>query len=105
MARLAKKECEKKKIKTYQRCNVKRLALKETIRKLQIDSEANYEALDEAYTQLRKLPKNASPVRVHSRCRKTGRARGCYSKVGLSKGMFRLYAMGGHIPGLVKASW
>lgn len=105
MARLAKIENEHKKIQTYQRCNAKRIALKEEIRKLQIDSAENYEKLEEAYNKLRKLPKNASPVRIRSRCRITGRSRGCYSKVGLSKGMFRKYAMNGHIPGLVKASW
>lgn len=105
MARLAKIENEKRKIKTYQRCCAKRIALKETIRKLQIDPEANFDALEEAYVNLRKLPRNANPVRLRNRCKKTGRARGVYSKVGLSKGMFRIYAMSGNIPGLVKASW
>ncbi len=105
MARLAKIENEDKKFKMYKRYNAKRLALKETIRILQIDPEANHEELDEAYIKLRKLPKNANPVRLRKRCKKTGRSRGCYSKVGLSKGMFRIYAMAGHIPGLVKASW
>lgn len=105
MARLAKKESEKRKFKTYKRYNTKRLGLKESISKLQKDPETNFEALQQVYKELRKLPKNASPVRLTKRCKITGRARGVYSKVGLSKGMFRLYAMNGHIPGLVKASW
>ena len=105
MARLAKIVKENSRFETYQHYNTKRLALKEAIRKLQINPEVNMEALDEAYVKLRKLPKNANPVRLRKRCKITGRSRGCYSKVGLSKGMFRLYAMSGHIPGLVKASW
>lgn len=105
MARLAKIESEKRKFKTYERCNSKRLALKEQIRKLQIDPDLNFDTLAATYQQLRKLPKNANPVRLTNRCKKTGRSRGVYSKVGLSKGMFRIYAMSGNIPGLVKASW
>lgn len=105
MARLAKIENEKKKIKTYKRYSEKRLMLKEKLRKLQIDPEANFEAIQETYVELRKLPKNASPVRLRHRCNKSGRSRGYYQRIGLSKNMFRLYAMNGHIPGLVKASW
>lgn len=105
MARLAKIKSEEKKIKTYERCKEKRLALKDEIRKLQIDPEANFEALEVAYAKLRKLPRNANPIRIRRRCRVTGRSRGYYKRVGLSKSMFRLYAMNGHIPGLVKASW
>ena len=105
MARLAKIKSEEKKIKTYERCKEKRLALKEDIRKLQINSEANFEELEAAYAKLRKLPKNANPTRLSNRCNITGRPRGFYRRVGLSKSMFRLYAMNGHIPGLVKASW
>lgn len=57
------------------------------------------------YTALDKLPKNASPVRIHNRCKLTGRPRGYMRVFGLSRNMFRLMALEGKIPGVTKASW
>jgi len=57
------------------------------------------------YEGLQKLPKNASPVRLHNRCKLTGRPRGYYRKVGLSRNMIRDLAGKGMLPGVVKASW
>lgn len=54
---------------------------------------------------LDKLPKNASPVRLHNRCKLTGRPRGYMRKFGISRVTFREMASAGKIPGLVKASW
>ncbi len=105
MARKAKVQSELKKIKAYNKHKEKRQVLKEDIRKLLIDPEANFEAIEAAYAELRSFPRNANPVRLSRRCRITGRSRGNYRRVGLSKGMFRLHAMNGNIPGLVKASW
>ena len=57
------------------------------------------------YSALDKLPKNASPVRLHNRCQLTGRPRGYISYFGLSRIMFREMALNGKIPGVKKASW
>lgn len=54
---------------------------------------------------LDKLPKNASPVRLHNRCRLTGRPRGFIRKFGISRVTFREMASDGKIPGVTKASW
>ncbi|WP_089686423.1 30S ribosomal protein S14 [Catalinimonas alkaloidigena] len=64
-------------------------------------------ALKEAgdYVGLDKLPRNASPVRLHNRCRLTGRPRGYMRKFGISRVTFREMASAGKIPGVTKASW
>lgn len=64
-------------------------------------------ALKEAgdFEGLQKLPKNASPVRLHNRCKITGRPRGYMRTFGLSRVMFREMANQGLIPGVKKASW
>ncbi|MBZ9629352.1 30S ribosomal protein S14 [Salegentibacter sp. JZCK2] len=64
-------------------------------------------ALKEAgdFEGLQKLPKNASPVRLHNRCKLTGRPKGYMRQFGLSRVMFREMANQGLIPGVRKASW
>jgi small subunit ribosomal protein S14 len=57
------------------------------------------------YEGLQKLPKNASPVRLHNRCKLTGRPRGYMRQFGLSRVTFREMAKQGLIPGVKKASW
>tara|TARA_R100001369_G_scaffold21881_6_gene39865 strand:- start:70724 stop:70993 length:270 start_codon:yes stop_codon:yes gene_type:complete len=64
-------------------------------------------ALKEAgdFEGLQKLPKNASPVRLHNRCKLTGRPKGYMRQFGVSRVMFREMANQGLIPGVRKASW
>ncbi len=57
------------------------------------------------YVALQKLPKNASPVRLHNRCKLTGRPRGYMRQFGISRVTFREMANQGLIPGVKKASW
>ena len=57
------------------------------------------------YLGLDKLPKNASPVRLHNRCKLTGRPRGYMRKFGISRVTFREMASNGLIPGVTKSSW
>jgi small subunit ribosomal protein S14 len=57
------------------------------------------------YVALQKLPRNASPVRIHNRCKITGRPRGYMRQFGLSRINFREMASAGLIPGVTKASW
>ena len=57
------------------------------------------------YTALSRLPKNASPVRLHNRCNLTGRPRGFMRQFGISRVMFRKMALEGKIAGVTKASW
>ena len=64
-------------------------------------------ALKEAgdYEGLQKLPVNASPIRMHNRCKLTGRPKGYMRQFGLSRVTFREMANKGLIPGVTKASW
>ena len=65
------------------------------------------EALKKAgdWAALAKLPKNSSPVRLHNRCKLTGRPRGFIRQFGLSRNQFRELALMGKIPGVTKSSW
>lgn len=54
---------------------------------------------------LDKLPRNASPVRLHNRCKITGRPRGYMRKFGICRVVFREMASDGKIPGITKSSW
>jgi len=68
---------------------------------------AKREALKAAgdFTALQKLPRNASPVRLHNRCKLTGRPRGYMRVFGISRINFREMAGQGLIPGVKKSSW
>ena len=75
--------------------------------KLNAKYAAKHKALLEAgdYEGLQKLPKNSSPVRMHNRCKLTGRPKGYMRQFGISRVMFREMANKGLIPGVRKASW
>jgi len=89
MAKESMKAREVKRARLAARFAAKRKALKEA---------GDYEALD-------KLPKNASPVRKHNRCKLTGRPRGYMRTFGISRNVFRKMALDGKIPGVTKSSW
>ncbi len=89
MAKESIKARERKRERTVARYAEKRAALK---------AAGDYQGLD-------KLPKNASTVRLHNRCKLTGRPRGYMRKFGISRVTFREMASEGKIPGVTKASW
>ncbi|HRD66506.1 MAG TPA: 30S ribosomal protein S14 [Candidatus Competibacter sp.] len=92
---------EAKRARIVERYAAKRAALKETIR----DLASGDERRREAQRQLQALPRDASPSRLHNRCRLTGRPHGFYRKFGLARNKLREAAMRGDVPGLHKASW
>jgi small subunit ribosomal protein S14 len=57
------------------------------------------------YIGLQKLPKNSNPIRLHNRCKLTGRPKGYIRQFGISRICFREMAASGLIPGVKKASW
>lgn len=89
MAKESMKARERKRAATVAKYAEKRKALKEA---------GDYEGLQ-------KLPRNASPVRMHNRCKLTGRPKGYMRTFGVSRVMFREMANAGLIPGVRKASW
>jgi len=89
MAKESMKARERKRAKIVAKYAEKRKALKEA---------GDYEALQ-------KLPKNASPIRMHNRCKLTGRPKGYMRQFGVSRVTFRELANQWLIPGVRKASW
>lgn len=57
------------------------------------------------WEELQKLPRDASPVRLHNRCALTGRPRGYIRKLGVCRNVFRELSVEGKIPGVRKSSW
>ena len=91
---------EVKRAKLIARYAEKRAALKKVI--------ATTNDIAEAYEAARKLQairKNADPIRLHNRCKITGRPRGYMRQFGISRIQFREMASQGLIPGVKKASW
>ena len=56
------------------------------------------------YEGLQKLPKNASPIRMHNRCKLTGRPKGYMRQFGISRLKFRDGKFWFNT-GVKKASW
>ncbi len=59
----------------------------------------------EAAQKLQNIPRNANPIRLHNRCKITGRPKGYIRQFGISRIQFREMASQGLIPGVRKASW
>ena len=75
-----------------------KLVAKYADKRAALKAAGDYEGLD-------KLPKNSSAVRLHNRCKLTGRPRGYMRTFGISRVTFREMALDGKIPGITKASW
>ena len=58
-----------------------------------------------ATLKLAELPRNSSGTRVRNRCEVTGRPRGFYRKLKMSRIALRELGSKGMIPGLLKSSW
>jgi small subunit ribosomal protein S14 len=58
-----------------------------------------------ARLKLAELPRNSSPTRIRNRCEISGRPRGVYRKLKMSRIALRQYGNDGRIPGMVKSSW
>ena len=99
MAKESMKAREVRRAKLIARYAEKRAALKEIVRKGE-PAEAF-----EAAQKLQAIPKNAIPIRLHNRCKLTGRPRGYMRQFGISRIQFREMASNCLIPGVKKASW
>jgi small subunit ribosomal protein S14 len=58
-----------------------------------------------AQLKLAELPRNSAKIRIRNRCEVTGRPRGYYRKVKMSRLALRELGNLGLVPGLVKSSW
>ncbi len=75
-----------------------RLVTKYAEKRAKLKSEGDYQALS-------RLPRNSNPIRLHNRCKLTGRPKGYMRQFGISRITFREMASAGLIPGVKKASW
>ena len=69
------------------------------------DEKLSLEDRFQAQLKLAELPRNSSPTRIRNRCLVSGRPRGYYRKLKISRIALRELGSNGLIPGLVKSSW
>jgi len=79
----------------------KRAKLKAIVMKKDTPMEERFSAA----LKLAEMPRNSAKVRIRNRCELTGRPRGFYRKLKLSRIALREMANSGLIPGMVKSSW
>jgi small subunit ribosomal protein S14 len=101
MAKESMIQRQKKRERLVEKYAAKRAALKEIAN----DESKPMEERFKARLKLAELPRNGSRTRIRNRCGLTGRPRGYYRKLKLSRIMLRDLASEGKIPGMVKSSW
>ncbi len=101
MAKKSAIEKNKSRIKKVEKFRNKRMELKKLIMNKKTSQEDRFEAV----MKLSALPRNGSSIRVRNRCELSGRPRGFYRRVKLSRIALRELAASGQIPGMTKASW
>ncbi len=101
MAKTSAVEKNKRRRKLSQQFAAKRAALKAVIK----DENTSREDRFKATLKLAALPRDSSKTRVRNRCDLTGRPRGYYRKLKLSRIALRELTSQGMLPGMVKSSW
>lgn len=101
MAKKSAIEKNKRRRQLVERYAAKRAALKAAAHDESLSQEERFAAR----LKLAELPRNSSRVRIRNRCEVTGRPRGFYRKLKLSRIALRELGSAGQIPGLVKSSW
>jgi len=89
---------------------VKKLVKQHAAKRDALKAVANDESLPleerfDARLKLAELPRNSSKTRIRNRCEITGRPRGYYRKLKMSRISLRDLGSHGLVPGLVKSSW
>ncbi|MFM9975581.1 MAG: 30S ribosomal protein S14 [Beijerinckiaceae bacterium] len=101
MAKKGMIEKNNRRIKLVAQQATKRARLKTII----MNKEASLEERFAASLKLAQLPRNASATRVKNRCEISGRPRGYYRKLKMSRIAMRDLGNSGLVPGLTKSSW
>ncbi len=101
MAKVCMVERDKKRRKMTKSLANKRAALKAIINNKELPADERFQAV----LKLDKLPKNSSKIRTRNRCALSGRPRGFYRKLKLSRIVLRDLASRGELPGITKSSW
>ena len=101
MAKTSQINRNKKREKLVAQYAAKRAVLKAQAEDMKLPAEERFAAR----LKLAKLPRNSSKVRIHHRCEMTGRPKGYYRKLKLSRIALRSLSNFGQVPGMTKASW
>ncbi|MGA8688957.1 MAG: 30S ribosomal protein S14 [Methyloceanibacter sp.] len=101
MAKTSMVERNKKRRRLAQKFKTRRTRLKAVATDRNLPAEERFAAR----LKLAELPRNSSPTRIRNRCDLTGRPRGYYRKLRMSRIALRDLASQGQIPGMVKSSW
>ena len=101
MAKTAMVQRDVKRRKMVNRDASKRAALKAIIKDRSVAPEERFQAV----LKLAKMPRNGAKNRIRNRCALTGRPRGYYRKMNISRIALRELASTGELPGVVKSSW
>ncbi|MCC3304627.1 30S ribosomal protein S14 [Sneathiella sp. HT1-7] len=101
MAKKSAVEKNQKRRRLVEKFETKRAELKAMSKNEELPQEERFAAR----LKLAELPRNSSKTRVRNRCELTGRPRGVYRKLKLSRIGLRDMASNGQIPGMVKSSW
>jgi len=101
MAKLSAVEKNKRRARLAARHGTKRRALKAII----MNKETPIEERFRAQLKLAEMPRNGARIRIRNRCEVSGRPRGYYRKLKMSRIALRELGGKGQIPGIVKSSW
>ena len=101
MAKTSSIQKNLKRIKLVKKFFKKRETLKKIIKNKKLPLAERFAA----QLKIAKLPKNSAKIRIRNRCEITGRPRGVYRKLRISRIALRDLASNGKIPGMTKSSW
>jgi small subunit ribosomal protein S14 len=101
MAKKSMVERDKKRRKLAARLEGKRAELKAVISDKSKPADERFQAS----LKLAQMPRNSSKTRIRNRCELSGRPRGYYRKLRMSRIALRELTSRGEIPGMVKSSW
>ena len=87
------------------RLSAKYAAKRARLKEMALDESLPQEDRFSARLKLAELPRNSALVRVRNRCKLTGRPRGYYRKLKMSRIALRELSSSGQVPGMIKSSW
>lgn len=101
MAKVSAIEKNKARKNLVEKHAAKRAALKEIIKNRDLPIEERFNAT----LKLAQMPRNGAKIRLRNRCEVSGRPRGYYRKLRMSRIALRDLGSTGKVPGVVKSSW
>ncbi|MDZ7824108.1 MAG: 30S ribosomal protein S14 [Ahrensia sp.] len=101
MAKVSSIEKNERRRRMVSRDSAKRAALKAIIKNRELPIDERFRAT----IKLAELPRNGAKIRIRNRCEVSGRPRGVYRKLRMSRIALRDLGSIGQVPGIVKSSW